>query len=433
MRATYRRAVPDNILLLLFAALFFFAAMQRHRAHLSSVFDSSDSKGYYVYLPAVFIYHNVHLPGDYDFGGRHLNDRGESYTKYTCGVAFCELPFFLAAHAYAHLTGAETNGFSAPYSIAIIVCAVLWGFLGLYVLKRILLQYFAPPVVWLSLICIMLGTGFYNYVSHEVGMSHVYSFALFALLLFVTDGYYKRPSTAKAIAAVLLFSWIVLIRPTNAVLLIFLVLYNVNTSALLHERVSFLRRHSKQLFLAIPFFFVLFVPQLLYWKEMTGQWVKYSYLYEHFDYLTRPKMLEVLIDPQNGLFAWAPVLLLFVWGVVMYRKDERANAWGVGIVFVVITYLFASWCAWWFGGAYGHRCYVEYYTVLIFPLAVTVDRLLTAKRYVVVALVALLILFFFYCNIRFTNLYMSPGHGVFDGPSWHWNWDSLIGLTRKIF
>jgi hypothetical protein len=58
----------------------------------------SDAEGYYKYLPGLFILHDFHR---LDAGSvwPYYNRQGEYVNKYTCGVAYFELPFFLGAHA----------------------------------------------------------------------------------------------------------------------------------------------------------------------------------------------------------------------------------------------------------------------------------------------------------------------------------------------
>jgi len=53
-------------------------------------------------------------------------------------------------------------------------------------------------------------------------MSHVYNFTLFAAAVLMTDLYYKDPGKGKAMIIGLLTGWIVLSRPTNIVMLLFL-------------------------------------------------------------------------------------------------------------------------------------------------------------------------------------------------------------------
>ncbi|HJW29640.1 MAG TPA: hypothetical protein VJ508_10440 [Saprospiraceae bacterium] len=53
----------------------------------------SDAEGYYKYLPAIFLLKDVHKM---DAGSiwPTYNTQGEFVDKYTCGVAYFELPFF---------------------------------------------------------------------------------------------------------------------------------------------------------------------------------------------------------------------------------------------------------------------------------------------------------------------------------------------------
>jgi len=57
----------------------------------------SDSEGYYKYLPGLFILQDFHKM---DAGSvwPNLNDKGEYVIKYTCAVAYFELPFFGIAY-----------------------------------------------------------------------------------------------------------------------------------------------------------------------------------------------------------------------------------------------------------------------------------------------------------------------------------------------
>ena len=57
----------------------------------------SDSEGYYKYLPGLFILKNFHKV-DAGSVGPYYNDKGEYVIKYTCAIAYFELPFFGIAH-----------------------------------------------------------------------------------------------------------------------------------------------------------------------------------------------------------------------------------------------------------------------------------------------------------------------------------------------
>ncbi len=53
--------------------------------------------------------------------------------KYLGGIAILHLPLFLTAHAYAIITGQESDGFSQPYQNAIGFGVVLYVILALFI------------------------------------------------------------------------------------------------------------------------------------------------------------------------------------------------------------------------------------------------------------------------------------------------------------
>lgn len=69
----------------------------------------ADGKGYYAYLPAIFIYKDLNF-GFFDeiekekYYNKNLyydyraDTNGKTINKYYCGTALAELPFFLIAH-----------------------------------------------------------------------------------------------------------------------------------------------------------------------------------------------------------------------------------------------------------------------------------------------------------------------------------------------
>src|SRR5471030_1691058 len=99
MNILKRIHIRDSVLLSALFIIFLVVALTR--CYNTQVIWS-DTEGYYMYLPAVFIQHDIHHVPLKSMNARK-NDKGEVVMKYTCGVAFFYLPFFLAAHAYACL------------------------------------------------------------------------------------------------------------------------------------------------------------------------------------------------------------------------------------------------------------------------------------------------------------------------------------------
>jgi len=209
-------------------------------------------------------------------------------------------------------------------------------------------------------------------------------------------------------------------------------LYDVYTFSALKERIQFLIQHLRFVLWMIPGAFLFFIPQLLYWKEMTGHWLYYSYTEEGFKYCAEPKIAAVLFDVQNGLFLYSPLVLLMMAGIVLGLFKKNFQAPVVLLIFSIATYLFASWWAWWFGGAFGHRCYVKFYALLALPLAGLYQhvsmRWHAIPRIAFFSVVIMLMIF----SVRLSYLYTSIG-GPWDGADWRWNLEKYEWVLAHFF
>jgi len=85
---------------------------------------------------------------------------------------------------------------------------------------------------------VFFGTNLFHYATRDMGMSHVYSFFLFAFLVWQTPRFYEKPSALNAVLTGAAMGWLVLIRPTNIVVLLFVLLYDVYSWRDLKARLS---------------------------------------------------------------------------------------------------------------------------------------------------------------------------------------------------
>jgi len=392
----------------------------------------SDCEGYYDYLPGLFIIKDFHkLPSGSMWP--YYNDKGEFVNKFSCGVSYFELPFFGIGYLISRLKGADPNDYFSPvYSKSVAFGGILVTFLGLLFLYKTLIRDYRENVVFWTLLSVYFGTNLFHYSTKEMGMSHVYSFFLFAALLFYIPKYLKTPNFLNSVVTGGLMGWIFLIRPTNVVVFLLILLYNVYSIDSLRERIIFFIKNYKSVFYIMVAGFMMLIPQLLYWKEMTGHWIYYSYTEEGFKYWNKPKMMAVLFDVQNGLLLYSPLVILMLIGIFYGLKVKKYHAPTMLLIFVLATYLFASWWAWWFGGAFGHRSYVEYYAILAIPLAGLINKVFSStKRLVRIPFQCLLILLMIY-SVRLSYLYTSIG-GPWDGPDWRWNWEKYEWIMSYFF
>ena len=83
----------------------------------------ADVRGYYTYLPALFIYDDILLEHPEEFPEEiwYVDEPGNNrYIKYSIGPAIFYTPFFLVAHHLAEPLGYEANGYTAPYRFGVV-------------------------------------------------------------------------------------------------------------------------------------------------------------------------------------------------------------------------------------------------------------------------------------------------------------------------
>lgn len=379
----------------------------------------SDAEGYYLYLPAVLInggFEDYEVRTEAQFP--NYGDTNKRFTKYTYGVALMELPFFLAGHLWALLAGLPADGYSYPYIAALQLAGLFYGFLGLLLLKKILARHFSPVVVMMTVLGFFLGTNLYHYILQEPGMSHVYSFFLFGLFVWFTPRFYRRPGWRMFTGMGLLAGLIVLIRPTNILILLYLLLYQVRSWEDARNRLLFFRQHIGPLLLAPVTSFLAFVPQFLYWKHISGDWLIYSYGEEGFNWL-EPRIDMVLFHIKNGWLLFSPMAGLAIIGCLAGMWKNRYNIAPIFLIWLLLLYITSCWWCWWFGGAFGHRQFVEFYVLLAIPYAWLLTQAFQSRwLWLKVAIVLLWLVLGYYG-------YMLAVH--FRGPHYEWwSWKEVV-------
>src|ERR1051326_4715681 len=138
-----------NIIYLIVAVIIYFSInIHSQRGHWKQLIQF-DGKGYYSYLPAIFIYHDLHWRFSKEIEKKYYPDgfgycetfNGDTVNKFFCGTAVAMFPFFAAAHALTFATDEPSDGFSFWYAIMIVVSSIFYLFVALVFLKRLLLLY----------------------------------------------------------------------------------------------------------------------------------------------------------------------------------------------------------------------------------------------------------------------------------------------------
>lgn len=386
----------------------------------------ADRSGYYLYLPFSLYYQfdARKLPAGLagktggGFSADSLNNRLE--IKYTCGVALMVAPFFLTAELISQIAELDSEGgLSLLFMRFMELAAVTYLFLGLWFLKRFLENYFTPGISLFVVVMVFVGTNLFYYSMIEGMMSHVYSFFLFSLFLFSLKKFLLSAGYRYFILLSIALSLAVLIRPTNILLgVLFFALDAKGVSGWLERLREFIK--PKYLIVFIVILSLIFLPQLYYWKYLTGHWFYYPYGSEAFTNWRHPRVLEVLFSPVNGLLAYTPMVVFFLAGIVLMITQRRQNGWLIAMFFVVVTLTCAAWQMWYFGCSFGQRSFVEYYAILALPFAFFTTWILENRTFVVRTIIIFLIFLFTYGNVRYTVSLYQFEH-CYKGSTWDWD------------
>ncbi len=366
-----------------------------------------DVHNYYFYLPATFIYNDLKLEkSDYKFGDNyHLfwvqNDcNGNKVNKETCGLSILYAPFFFVGHFAAKIFNYSDNGFSEPYKILLLLSSVFYLFIGLIFIKKILNQLsFDSITISIVILLLGLGTNLLTYSSQSATDPHVYSFCLFAGFIYNTIMWYKEATYNRTLFLGLLYGLITLINPVNSLILLFFLLYNINSFSDIKERFNFLfTTHYKSVVRFVVFMFVVWIPQFLYWKLVSGDWFYSTQRDERF-YFLDPEIINGLFSFRKGWLVYTPIMVFAVIGMFFLKEQLKGLKWGVTLFTIINIYIVFSWWCWWYGGTHGQKALIESYALLVIPLAAFVRWMVQKKSTLLKSVFGLIAAFFIWLNI----------------------------------
>lgn len=338
---------------------------------------ASDVGNYYAYLPLTFIYDQldyhfdaVSFPIVKDYVYSIPVGNGNYINTYTMGMAIAYSPFFFAIHLPMKWLGYPATGYSQPYHISIILACLFYVIIALILLKKILTRIFNDRIAGISIIALVLATNLLYYIVNEPGMPHAFNFSFGVYFLYLTIKWHEKPGILNSIGLGLLAGMISLIRPTDMVIALVFILWKVNSFNAIKGNVMLFLRKWHLILIILVFAFLVWVPQMMYWKHFTGQYLYNPYQDLEFRFFfNNPQIFISLFGYRKGWLLYTPVMLLLIPGfIVLYRK-YREYFWPVVIYFAINLWIISSWCLPWYGGSYGQRAYVASYSIMAIPLA----------------------------------------------------------------
>jgi len=392
-----------------------------------------DVKSYYAYLPAIIINGDPLLKfvdeSPQIYGDKFWPETAENGNKVimtSMGLSMLYLPFFLVGHLVAYLTGAEMSGYSAPYFFFLLLSSLFYLFLGLLCLRKILLKYFSDKITAITLAAIYFGTNIVWYSIYEATMSHVYSFSLFAFFLYYTIKWHENQNLKTSIILGLIFGLIALVRPTNAIIVLFFIFYNISSFKDLIINIKLFIKNYKFILIISVFAFIILIPQLIYWKYVTNHWFYYSYGNKGNFFFGNPQIINGLFSYRKGWFIYTPIMLIAVISIPLLLRNIKINMFFIPIlIFVTLNiYIIFSWWSWWYGGGLGIRALIDSYAIMSIPLAAFLDWV--AKRKLIIKISSYSVFTIFLLLGLFTNFQYYYGAIHWDSMTKEAYWDSFL-------
>ena len=398
---------------------------------------SWDVSGYYMYLPAIFIYKDLKKVGFKNNIHEKYNPASSMYQtfthpsgnevmKYSAGMAVMYSPFFALGHLGAKITGADQDGFSRPYQLAISIESLLVAILGLLLIRWALLQYFSDKITALTLISVGLCTNYLEYASISGAMSHNYLFTIYAAVIVLSIKYFRKPSWQKALSIGLLCGLAALTRPSEMIIIFIPILWNIVGVSNVPLRYGFLLNKWKHVLLLAIGAVLIGSMQLIYWKYVSGDWLVYSYEEQGFSWL-RPHVIKGMFNTKAGWFVYSPIMLFSLIGYFFLKKKAAKVFWAVLVVGALGMYINFAWDEWTYGGSLGQRALIQLYTVLMFPMAAIYSKMEEYKiwKYLLYGIIGLC----FYYNMWWMKQAHSAGYFIPDQVNTNF-WTHTVGKWK---
>jgi hypothetical protein len=423
--------LKDKIVFILIFSTLLFISLNRHSRHPLFSYHSqlfADKAGYQVYLSAYFYYDMdaSKMPADI------VNKTGNGFwfkdnkviTKYPIGVAFFEAPFFAIAALLDEWNNVELNlGFTVNQQKALNWSTAFFATCGLLILFLTAVKFWNLTYgqAYLLITAIFLCSNLLYYSTRDCGMSHAYSFFVFAVIQYVVFKCLKAKTVCGSdiILLPLLFSLLIILRPLNLIFVSLPVSYIIFVNRKELKGITF-RFSNITLLIAVLLTLIPILLQGLYNVYAFNSFFADSYASESFSKLFSMDLLALWFSPNNGALLYSPILIgVFVWSYFQI-KDKKYLSTIYLFYFLLISFTYAAWWSPGLGCGFGHRGFTEHLAFFALPIGQLIATFSKWKVYIFGVFTLCIGIALFIAQLHFDGC--MPG-GI-------WEWNSFFNLFR---
>ena len=329
----------------------------------------SDVDQYYSYLPAALIHHDL----SFKFPNAYwLVDapNGNRVPKVSMGMAVLYSPWFLIAEGINKTFGIDDKGgYSLTHIRVFELGSALYLVTACLLLLLVLRRYFTEKVALIAIGLTVLGTNLFYYAYGWSLMAHLYQFFVFSSIIYLTVRWYEKQRHQHAMLLGFMLGIAVIVRPVDIFIGLIPVLYGITGIGEIKDRMIWWRKNWIDVLLLKVAFFIPVFLQLFYWKIYAGEWLFFSYGSSERFFFDNPQLLNFLFSYRKGWLLYTPLMAFALLGFWWLRNRVKELWTPILLIIGINLYLLSSWWAWWYGGSFGNRSMVQYYALLIFPLA----------------------------------------------------------------
>jgi hypothetical protein len=363
-----------------------------------------DNFGYYMYLPALFVYDDIKIE---DFNWvEEINEKYKSTTtfyqfdlgkdnnrviRFFSGMSILYLPGFAAGHIIALNSEYPADGFSAPYTHSLMAWGLIFLIAGISVLRKIMLEFFSDKVTTATLVFLFLGTNLFFFAALGNDTPHVYLFSVTSMLIWFVIKWHQHQKTEYAIAMGFFTGLLIISRPSEITILFLILLWGVTGLNTFTEKLRLMLRYRKQILLFILTGLIFAALQMIYWKTATGHFIFFPYTDpgSALD-LSNPRFFWTLFSFRKGWFIYSPLMLCAMWGFYFMYKKNKEVFWAVFVVFLLNLYLISGFTSL---ISYGYRAFIQSYALLAIPLGHFIQYVVSQKFWVRILALIVFVLF----------------------------------------
>ncbi len=322
--------------------IYFFVWLWRVEDTVNYTVLDGDAKDYYAYLKAIFIDKNL---GHQDTTPWYvIQTPSGTINVHTVGVSLLLLPFFLIGYVWASWFGYEVNGLSAPFEKMISIGGLFYALLGLYFIRKLLIKLNIKDAIIAGIIpLIFFGTHVLNYSLNEPGMSHVYSFSLVSVFLYLSYQVFNSGERRYFIYAAFVLGLIILVRPINGIVLGIVPFWSASFKEFTERLKEIFFKKTRSMIFAGVIFKLTILIQGFVWLAQNGRMMQWSYK-DNGLYFFSPNTLKMLFGFNGGFFIYTPLCFLLMLGFIPLFKENSYKFFALFLFLLFVFYLFS--CHW---------------------------------------------------------------------------------------